>query len=264
MSGKINHFIRYTCISGLCILILSSIYCYGQSDFMEGRIKDPMSGVVNRVYVQRKDSVIETHYYRGDKNISTKPNLLYYWYAAQDIKHTRGSFEGKLLHGSYVMFYYNKDLKEKGSFRYGLKDGKWENWYQGGEIKSREQWKSGLQKGKSQYYYENGTIHQQILFKKGSKSEVLFFDEMGNKQTIQYFKNNILIKEESFERNKHGKIRKERKLKKAKKVKPDKVAKVKKTKSPKGAPKVKEQKKKKTKGIKVYKFKQILPAGKAA
>ena len=230
--------------------------------------KDPMTGVTNRIYVQYTDSLVETFYYRGEKKIKTNDELFYYWYAAQDIKHTRGAYEGKILHGSYTMFYYNKDLLAKGNFKYGLKDGEWKSWHAGGELKSKEKWKKGKIVGTSYYYNLQGRIQKVRKLSQSGNGYVMYYNDKGILSAKEYYKDNSLEKKIQYETNKRGK---------AVVIKPEKNKTNKKTsegnqksslnpfkkKAPKEEKKVK-QKKTKSPKIKIQKYRQIVPGGQGA
>lgn len=222
--------------------------------------KDPTIGISNRVYVQYTDSLIETFCYRGEKKIKTRDELFYYWYAAQDIKHTRGAYEGKILHGTYTVFYYNKDLLTKGNFKYGLKDGQWKSWHQGGELKSKEQWKNGHIVGMAYYYHPNGKLksHRKYTDQFGSGHQA-DYDLIGNLISKKYYKKKELVKEVKYHQNDKDKtvVTKPEKVKKVKKGKDNKkvqegVGEV---------PNKKAKKSKKQPKVKIQKFRQVSPGG---
>lgn len=248
MLGRINKYFIIASIVGICV----NTYHASAQNFKE--FTDPMAGVVYKVHVQYSDSIVEAFYYRGDKKIKTEDNLFYYWYAAQDIKKTRGAYEGKLLHGKYTMYYYNKDLLRKGEFNYGLKNGQWLSWYQGGEVKSKEKWKNGVLVGTAFYYHPNGKLksHRKFIDKVGSGHEA-DYDAQGNLISKKHYKGKELINQVDYHQNEKGK---------AVVTKPEKVKKSKKGKNikDKDAPKVKKEKGKQPK-IKIQKFREVVPGG---
>lgn len=99
------------------------------------------------------------------KNINEK--LTYYWFKNNEIHMTQGGIGGKLLHGSFISYYGNKNLKEQGFFNYGLKNGKWTEWYENNKIKSVSSWKNGLLDGKCTDYDADGIMVQQTSYKNG-------------------------------------------------------------------------------------------------
>lgn len=244
----------------LLIELFFSITTKGQN------YKDPSIGISNRVYVQYTDSLLETFCYRGEKKIRTKDDLFYYWYAAQDIKHTRGAYGGKILHGTFTMFYYNKDLRSKGQFKYGLKKGIWKSWYQGGEIKSKEKWKAGRLVGKAFYYSNKGLIQNETNIKQRTgNGYVLFFDDKGKVKSKEIYKNNILEKEILFQKNKRGKLVEIKPSHiKSEKVKSTKLKSLfHKNRQVDKQKKVKSKKQKEPK-IKIHKYREVLPGGAGA
>lgn len=260
---KSNNRYLYT----LCSM-LSAWLC--TADLCAQNIKDFTIATTNRVYVQYTDSTVEAFCYRGEKKIKTRDNLLYYWYAAQQIKHTRGGYEGKILHGPYTMFYYNKDLLAKGNFKYGLKQGEWKTWHQGGEVKSKERWKKGILIGKAYYYNRKGIIQRESRINPTSgKGYIREYTEDGMLHSKSIYKENRVTKEIVYQKNEKGKLvevkpEKEKRVKKKpekeqSKKTGDKLKKNKKLPDT-GEKKVKE-KKQKTPGIKIQKYRQISPGG---
>ncbi|ABG60430.1 conserved hypothetical protein [Cytophaga hutchinsonii ATCC 33406] len=246
------------------VALICSVNVHGQT------VKDFSVANTNRVYVQYTDSTVEAFCYRGDKNIKTQDNLFYYWYAAQQIKHTRGGYEGKILHGTYTMFYYNKDLLAKGNFKYGLKHGEWKSWHQGGEIKSKEKWRKGVLVGKAYYYSNKGRIQRERNIKPTSgNGYIVYYGEDGILTSKSIYKNNTVSKEINYQKNDKGKLVE---------VKPEKVksekektqkGKSKKEKSKNGSKEENKQKtekpvrekKQKVPKIKIQKYRQISPGG---
>lgn len=89
-------------------------------------------------------------------NVVPNKNLVYYWYASNQIMETQGGYEGKLLHGHYTSFYLDNHLKEKGKFVRGLKNGRWILWNPDGRIKEIVHWRRGLKHGKQETYNDQG------------------------------------------------------------------------------------------------------------
>ena len=242
------------------------IYIFCTISILAQNISDPNKIVMNRIYVQYSDSIVETHYYSGEKKIKEKDNLVYYWYAANDIKQTQGAYEGKILHGACVMFYNNKDLLSKGSFKYGIKTGVWKYWYKGGKLKSKEIWKNGILSGVKMSYNKNGTVQTKATYKKG----------ILHGWTYHYDSNGLLKEKELFEKDKSSKKiiytinskdkavpEKKNKDKKAENESESKKGFFKKKpKSEDGkAPKIKKEKKNK---IKIQRYHEVQPGGQGA
>lgn len=80
------------------------------------------------------------------KKIKAKQNRIYHWMKAKKVMETQGGYSGKLLHGEYLEFYKNHQLKAKGTFKNGLKKGIWTYWDKVGKITTIEKWRKGEQK----------------------------------------------------------------------------------------------------------------------
>lgn len=245
----------------ILIGFILSINCTAQN------FKDPTIGISNRVYVQYTDSLVEAFCYRGEKKIKTRDDLFYYWCAAQDIKHTRGGYEGKILHGAYIMFYYNKDLLTKGNFKYGLKQGEWKSWHRGGEIKSKEVWKKGVLVGKTYYYNNKGKIQKESNIKQRSgNGYVKLYGEDGLLHSKHIYKKNMVDQEITYQVNEKGKLAevKPAKIKKSSNKEAKKNKQPSGTETPENKGKKIKEKKQKTPKIKVQKYRQIVPGGEGA
>ncbi|HEY9000690.1 MAG TPA: hypothetical protein VIM89_05020 [Mucilaginibacter sp.] len=101
---------------------------------------------INRVRITQPDKTIVAEIEPGFTVMSAKPLLNYYWYSANDIHCTQGGYSGKLLNGTYIEYYPDKNLKEQGSFKKGLKSGVWKKWNNDGTLASVTTWKRGLQR----------------------------------------------------------------------------------------------------------------------
>lgn len=245
--------------------------------FMHDKYNKQMEAL-NRVIINSRDSVVYAYIYRdGDKNVNPRFDKYYYWFASNDIKRTKGGYDGKLLHGDYSAFFLNKDLLSQGKFRYGLKQGEWKSWYKGGEIKSKEKWHKGVVVGTSHYYSSAGLIQEKRKYtdKKGSRI-VTSYNDQGGILSKKYYEKNILINTVNYQLDKKGnyvavkpeenkkiktKNKKDKDASKTKKSKADKSNKKKKTDKTKSTDKTKKNKIPK---IKIHKFKQIVPGGAGA
>ena len=69
---------------------------------------------------------------------------------------TQAANDGKILHGTYDIYYPDKNLKEKGQFKNGLRNGIWKYWYPGGKLKQIITWDEGKMNGKMEEYDEQG------------------------------------------------------------------------------------------------------------
>lgn len=80
----------------------------------------------------------------------------YYWYNDKKIHKTYGGYSGKLLHGKYVEYFRNGELKSKGTFLEGLKDGNWRTYHQGGNIQSEVNYNKGDTSGVAKVFSIDG------------------------------------------------------------------------------------------------------------
>jgi hypothetical protein len=119
-----------------------------------------------RVYAYEGTDKIIAHIYDEDKEIKTQDDKYYYWYAVHDIKKTKGAYSGKALHGEYMSFYQNKDLKAKGYFKKGLLDGRYATWHPNGEYLSLRHYKKGYQHGIYKLFDTTGVLLEEGEYKK--------------------------------------------------------------------------------------------------
>jgi antitoxin component YwqK of YwqJK toxin-antitoxin module len=121
-------------------LVLISLFCL--ISFTASAQKIPGFGFYKvRIALPDKTILAEIN---PSSNPSVKSNLFYYWYEANVIHNTQGGFSGKLLNGSYIEYYPNKNLKEQGTFKKGLKTGAWKSWNEDGTLAINSIWKNGI------------------------------------------------------------------------------------------------------------------------
>lgn len=171
----------------------------------------------NEISINYPDSTVFAEVYHGEKEIKPKIDRYYIWYRANDIKITKGGFDGRLIHGDYIVYYHDKSLKEKGKVNKGQKKGRWIRWYHNGEIYEIMHWKNGLQHGNFQTFdhkgklesegnHKNGKLHGNVLT---YKNEILV--------SIKKYKNGVFVEDVEIKE-------KEVKLKKDKKDKNNKAS----------------------------------------
>lgn len=139
-----------------------------------------------------------------DLKIKVNNEFTYSWYKSNQIMHTKGGYDGKLLHGSYAEFYLNNNLKEKGTYKKGLKNGEWKLWYENGQLKEIAKYCCGLRQGKMESFDENGILIFEASFKKGKLHGKTISYENGKILEKHNYKKGI----EVFQ--KPGKIKKEK------------------------------------------------------
>ncbi|TND10227.1 MAG: hypothetical protein FD123_475 [Bacteroidetes bacterium] len=134
-----------------------------------------------------------------------KPELTYYWYAANKVNQTQGGFDGKLLDGIYTAHYLDNNLKEKGKFVKGLKQGAWINWHANGKIREQVKYRDGRNHGEYRAYDENGRLVKREFFRKGllhGKSETYMNDSL---KTTTYYKEGKAYEPKSKRKSSAGK-----------------------------------------------------------
>jgi hypothetical protein len=131
-------------------------------------------------YAQKADelAIYKVHISMPDRNIiaeirpagsvTAAVNNTYYWFSANAIKHTQGSYSGHLLNGPYKEFYPNKNLKEQGTFRKGLKTGVWKSWSPEGILLQQITWDNGKKAGDFELYDDKGNLKQKGVYKDDS------------------------------------------------------------------------------------------------
>lgn len=129
------------------------------------------------------------------KNLRVKVNnhLIYYWVKGADLHHSRGGYEGRVLHGDFVAFYPTRQLKSQGKFHKGLKDGEWKTWYENGELKSVTNWDKGVQHGKYYCFGNDGKPERKSHYKNGQlHGKEITFNPDGTESLVRY-KKGVLI-----------------------------------------------------------------------
>ncbi|MCD4665381.1 MAG: hypothetical protein K8R68_08920 [Bacteroidales bacterium] len=149
----------------IILSVISLVICslsFAQEDF------EVDYNPVNKLKLYYDDYYIEFEFAIEEKiEVEIREGLFYYWYKENQINRTQGGFDGKLLYGTFTVFYRNGKLKEKGNFKYGLKDEKWKKWYENGNLLQTSNWESGQLTGKWIEYDENGLITKEANYKEG-------------------------------------------------------------------------------------------------
>lgn len=184
------------------------------------------------ITVNYEDNTVKTQMLSQNKDIKINNDLTYMWYASQKIMETKGGYEGKLIHGKYVAFYLNNQLKEQGQIKYGLKNKEWKYWYPDGKLREVITWKSGLKNGAYAIYNDYGQLMAKGKFKKDKLDGRFYtYGPTGSVTEKKVYKNG----EEVIPKVKIEKPKKEKKIKEEKPAEEKKVK----------EPKPKKEKKKK-------------------
>jgi antitoxin component YwqK of YwqJK toxin-antitoxin module len=158
---------------------------------------------INNFTLNFDDYYINFHFLTTKKpNIEINDNLYYYWFKTDQIHSTQGAIGGQALHGDFIVFYDDRNLKEKGVFNMGLKDGKWKKWHNNGVLMEVGTWDKGRKEDSWFEYDPEGLIVKEANYNHGALD--------GNYK--EYFNGELVIEK----KYKNGKeiIRKEKQLEK--------------------------------------------------
>lgn len=127
---------------------------------------------------------------------------MYFWYKSQTVHSTQGGSSGELLHGGFSMFYASKQLYSKGVFSKGLKVGEWKYWRENGSLEKVERWLRGRLLA-VRMYSKNGNLKKELKYRgsvsiSSEKDSIVIINSKKKKRTERTFKDNKLIKQESF------------------------------------------------------------------
>jgi len=112
-------------------LILSLILVFpGLSSIAQPEEKIEIRSL-NRQLIRKKDTVYRFYAVLPENPVRVFPDRTYYWFHSDTILTTVGGYDGRLLDGSYTVFYPDKNLAEAGEFTNGLRTGEWRTWYPG-------------------------------------------------------------------------------------------------------------------------------------
>lgn len=132
----------------LCFCCAGGVYAQKTMDLL----------VNNRVILHSDGYIIYADVAREPSKQKADTRLFYYWYSANDIKKTKGGFQGKLLHGQYTKFYANKNLHTQGKFKKGIQVGEWKYWYHNGELSEIKHWRKKGTVADFEMFDQQGTL----------------------------------------------------------------------------------------------------------
>jgi len=118
--------------------------------------KQPEVAALNRFSFMRADTLYQFYAVKPPNKIKLSNDKTYYWYVKDTILITRGSSDGRILHGSFTIHYPDKNLKDRGKYKYGLKTGEWKSWYPGGELQQVSTWRNGIPDGSVEEFDKKG------------------------------------------------------------------------------------------------------------
>jgi hypothetical protein len=147
------------------------------------------------IYVNYPDYTVKASVSLKENKIWTEEYLTYYWYASNKIIQTKGSYDGKLLSGSYSSFYLSGNLKEKGIFKKGLKNDEWITWNKDGQINEINTWKNGVKNGICKKFDVNGNLISVAGFKNDQLNGCQTTYTDGKISSQKKFKNGVEVVE---------------------------------------------------------------------
>ncbi|QEM09156.1 toxin-antitoxin system YwqK family antitoxin [Mucilaginibacter rubeus] len=152
----------------------------------------PDYGLYN-IHISDSGKTIRTQVHPVSGTISTRPDLLYYWFGNNAIHEQQGGFSGKLLNGIYEESDGNHHLIQQGIFRNGLRDGTWKTWTETGRLSSIITWQEGLKTGKFAYYDSKGTETQSGRYERDQlDGKIIFHAGSDSVRTVIYKKGKIV------------------------------------------------------------------------
>jgi antitoxin component YwqK of YwqJK toxin-antitoxin module len=141
------------------------------------------------VNLSNRDSAVKASIYYDKKEVSAKPDRYYAWYGSNKITSTQGGYEGRLLHGTYISFYPDNNLKQKGQYKKGMKNKEWLSWYENGNIREISRWKNGCRDGKQSSFDRKGNLTETAIYRSGKlNGKYVLFNE-GKAETVKKYKN---------------------------------------------------------------------------
>lgn len=160
--------------------------------------KDINIPVNQRVILNYPEYVVYADVLTTENKVKPSDDLFYFWFGANDIKRTRGGFDGKLLHGTYSEFYLNKNLREKGVFKFGLKNGEWKRWYINGELQEITLWKKGVQHGKYILFDEQGRMTERGVYRHGARHGKVYKASPSGVYEVEKYKRGEPVQKKKF------------------------------------------------------------------
>ncbi|WP_281323433.1 toxin-antitoxin system YwqK family antitoxin [Flavobacterium aestivum] len=130
------------------------------------------------------DENFRYEFYVTNKNVTPKPNKVYYWFKGGAIHSAQGGFGGDLLNEAFLKTYHSNQIAEKGKFKNGLKVGNWITWHSNGAIESTQKWSKGLRTGMYYKYDKNGIIVETGCYKNNKKHGKWY--DLVKKDTVNY------------------------------------------------------------------------------
>lgn len=106
----------------------------------------------------------------------------------------KGSFFNADVHGEWEYYYENGQMSAKGSYLFGLSHGEWQGWHEDGTLYSSNTYEFGSKTGEQRLYQKNGELSNIYNYRFGElHGESRFFSYHGKLQMIRYYRHGELI-----------------------------------------------------------------------
>lgn len=187
--------------------ILTAVFILITANLFAQQFKEPKFSFV---YINYNDSSVKARIYNtSKKSVFAFNSKTYYWYSHNNIHHSQGMYDGKILNGPYSVYNRQNNLTCKGYFRNGIKSGKWYYWREDGTLIKTEMMRGGVLNGNSKYYNEKGVLYLKTRYRKGLKhgAEISYAD---SKRIKSKYKKGKLIVKEVKEKGSNTEIKSER------------------------------------------------------
>ncbi|WP_162262376.1 toxin-antitoxin system YwqK family antitoxin [Legionella brunensis] len=112
----------------------------------------------------------EFHYKNGKRE-----GIQQTYYATGDLKSEWLLVAGEKIHGTYTVYYKNKQIHYSGNYRNGELEGVVKAFYENGKPEAVISYHNGKWHGDSKEYFENGSVKSQAIFENGSGLEKRFY-----------------------------------------------------------------------------------------
>ena len=106
-------------------------------------------------------------------------------------------FKDGKQHGEFKSFHENGNISMKGKFINGKQDGFWFEYYDDGSLYWKLKYTMGEKAdGLFKMYHQNGNVKSEVMYKDNKPStNWVYFDDKGNKERIDIYKNGKFIYE---------------------------------------------------------------------
>ena len=106
-------------------------------------------------------------------------------------------FKDGKQHGEFKSFHENGNISMKGKFINGKQDGFWFEYYDDGSLYWKLKYTMGEKAdGLFKMYHQNGNVKSEVIYKDNKPStNWVYFDDKGNKERIDIYKNGKFIYE---------------------------------------------------------------------